>query len=359
MAKISVIIPCYNVEKYLPKCLDELIKQTYQDFEVICIDDVSTDSTPDILKKYASNDSRIIVLRQDSNQGVSAARNLGIKHATGEYILFCDSDDYYEKNALERFVTVIEKSSADAVCSKLNVIYHAHEEMKPSDLNYYSLRQLGLHKPSTKILQKLDLSTNDKMFRRSIIEQNDISFPVGLHFEDAYFAIACLSLCKNIYFLNECLYNYVRHDNSTMSDTWSNKLSDDYAIEHLYIAFKLYDFFSEHGILEKYSELFWQLLYQFSWFALSNSKTKARRSQVRAELKSFINSHRSEFQNANHDIKIKLNTLMHRRSFFTARLKMSLLKLMPLRRLQMENVSRLRDTKLEVESLLETLQSDE
>jgi len=353
--KISIIIPCYNAEKYVSKCLDSLLEQTYQDFEVICVNDVSSDDTLSILQRYAEKDSRIHIIEEPENRGVSVARNDGLDAAKGEYILFCDPDDYYELDALEEFQKAMEKSQADAVCSEINVVYHAHHEMKVSDLNYYSLKQFGLHRPSTKILQKLDLSTNDKMFRRSLIEQYQLRFPQGLHFEDAYFTVAYICICERIYFLNKHLYNYVRHDNSTMSNTWSSDNSADYAIDHLHVAFRLYDFFSEYDLLAKYADLFWQLLYQFSWFAIHNSKTRARRKEAKRELKAFVTEHQSEFRELKDETKHKINSLInHRHLFSVSRIKIFLLKFMPLRRLQAENIARLRSAKLDVESMLES-----
>ena len=95
MPKISVIVPIFNVEKYLKECLESIINQTFKDIEIICINDGSTDNSLDILNQYAEKDNRIKVITQ-SNQGLSAARNTGIKYANGEYISFIDSDDYID-----------------------------------------------------------------------------------------------------------------------------------------------------------------------------------------------------------------------------------------------------------------------
>ena len=96
---ISIIVPVYNVEAYLPQCLDSLINQTYQDLEIICVNDGSTDGSLEILQKYQSKDKRIKVVSQ-KNQGLSGARNTGISQATGEWIMFVDSDDYLLKDCV-------------------------------------------------------------------------------------------------------------------------------------------------------------------------------------------------------------------------------------------------------------------
>ena len=109
---ISLIIPVYNVEKYLARCLDSVINQTFKDLEIICIDDGSTDNSSDILQNYALKDERIVVIRQ-ANAGLSAVRNVGISRAKGEYICFIDSDDWIDFDFCEKLYNSAEKHSAD------------------------------------------------------------------------------------------------------------------------------------------------------------------------------------------------------------------------------------------------------
>ena len=105
--KVSVIIPIYNTEKYLAECLESIINQTLKQIEIICIDDGSSDGSAAILKEYAQNDLRISMYTQ-KNRGVSAARNVGVRHARGKYLFFMDSDDILEKNALEILVQTLQ-----------------------------------------------------------------------------------------------------------------------------------------------------------------------------------------------------------------------------------------------------------
>ena len=113
---ITIIVPVYNVEKYLRRCLDSIIGQTYQNLEILCIDDGSTDSSGEICKQYAAQDERIKVLRQE-NHGVSAARNKGLDAATGEYIAFVDSDDYIEADMIGRLYQALASAGAEcAIC---------------------------------------------------------------------------------------------------------------------------------------------------------------------------------------------------------------------------------------------------
>ena len=146
--KISVIIPVYNVEKYLSECLDSVVNQTLRDIEIICINDGSTDNSLSILKEYASKDSRIKIIDKE-NQGQGYARKVGLDKASGEYILFCDSDDYYsELIAFEELYNYIEKVKVDVVIfnqirnyilegyiEKIGGIYPQKEKFSYLDMN--------------------------------------------------------------------------------------------------------------------------------------------------------------------------------------------------------------------------------
>ena len=114
MPKVSVIMPVYNVEAYLAECLDSVLHQTFQDIEIICIDDASTDHSMDILREFAHKDARITLLQNDSNQRQAYARNKGMDRACGEYVLFVDSDDYIEKDLVAKGLAVAD--GVDMVC---------------------------------------------------------------------------------------------------------------------------------------------------------------------------------------------------------------------------------------------------
>lgn len=126
MDKISVIVPIYNVEKYLNKCIDSIVNQTYKNLEIILIDDGSTDGSGDICDEYAGRDMRIKVFHQE-NKGVVAARKVGIKNATGEYIGFVDGDDYIDSNMFAELYHLINKKEADIVSSGWKREYRGSE----------------------------------------------------------------------------------------------------------------------------------------------------------------------------------------------------------------------------------------
>ena len=119
---VSIIVPVYNVEKYLRKCLDSIVNQTYKNIEVICVDDGSPDNSIDILREYRAKDDRVTIIRQ-KNKGLSGARNTGIKNATGKYIMFIDSDDWVELNMVELMTKKMDNKNLElAVCGTINHI---------------------------------------------------------------------------------------------------------------------------------------------------------------------------------------------------------------------------------------------
>ncbi|MBR3628081.1 MAG: glycosyltransferase family 2 protein [Elusimicrobia bacterium] len=122
MPKISVIVPTYNVEKYLSQCLDSILNQTFKDFECICINDGSTDNSLSILQKYASKDNRIKIINQE-NKGLSGARNAALKIVTGKYITFVDSDDFVSSDYLEKLINLAEKENSDIVYCRHKMYY--------------------------------------------------------------------------------------------------------------------------------------------------------------------------------------------------------------------------------------------
>lgn len=209
MPLISIIIPVYNSELYLPECLDSVCGQTIEDSEIICINDGSTDGSLRILREYEHKDSRIIIIDQP-NQGVSAARNAGLQIASGFYVGFMDSDDTVEK---DYFATLYQRAidtQADAVYSKfLNVddfirfpkILSGQEIMKK--LLPVFFREDSLN------------AVWNKIYRREMVFSHGITFPVGIkHGEDAQFNIEFLMRAKTITFLDYCGYHYREVDGS-------------------------------------------------------------------------------------------------------------------------------------------------
>lgn len=183
--KISVIMPVYNVEKFLPQCLDSIVNQTFGDFELICINDGSTDGSLQILRDYAKKDERIHIISQ-INKGLSAARNAGLNFATGEYITFVDSDDWADLNLFEKLCDAAKKYDADIVCGEILRKY-------PSGKTRDKLR-LKEEKLYTTVNEKFAVFeiprkcyAFSRLYRRSKIQEFNLYFKEGVFFEDAGF----------------------------------------------------------------------------------------------------------------------------------------------------------------------------
>lgn len=352
---VSVIVTSFNNAKYLPKCLDALYDQTLKDIEVICIDDASDDDSAQIIRDYARHDNRFHAIVNSENLGVSASRNLATAKAKADFIMYCDADDYYEPTMCEKMHHAITTHDTDLAICEIDIIYHAHPEMRISDDNYYSLKYHGLQLVTPDLPLNTDLAPTNKIFRKSLLKRYSIEFPEGLRYEDAYFCMAYFFVSKTVFYLNERLYHYVRHQHSTMSQTWSDSHTD-FAIDHLYIAFRLYDFLSEHQLLETYGESFWQCFYAYESFALDNSKSKARIAEVKAAASDFIAQHTDSLSQVNPTLQEIIRQRSSTSFYFSAtRLKNFLLRFMPTYRLAIENIHSLRTLQNKNQELLDSI----
>jgi len=217
MAKFSIIIPVYNVEKYLSDCMNSLINQTYGDIEIICVNDGSEDNSLGILESFAQNDGRIKIINQE-NKGVSAARNTGLENATGEYVLFVDSDDWLEINACEKINSVIAPDIDIVFCNGNTrnangsvVVLQENNPVLDKKNNFFEYIE--------ECFKSLNLrSVWGKAYSREYLKKNNIKFLEDLWFgEDTYFLMC--NMCKNpqIYVMEDCLYNYRIYAQNSLS----------------------------------------------------------------------------------------------------------------------------------------------
>ncbi len=343
--KVSVIVTAYNNAKVLPKCLDALLAQTLAAIEIICIDDASTDETAKVIREYEARDARVKGIINTENIGVAAARNLGLTKAAASYIMFCDGDDYYDVEMCEKMLEKITHATprVDMVIAEIRVIYHAHEEMRISDENYYNLHFSGYQTVNESVLSETDFAPTNKIFRKSIIDKYQIRFPDGLHYEDAFFCAAYMCVCKAIYYLNEQLYTYVRRPGSIMSNTWSKKDGKDTSIDHVYIAFKLFEFLEQHNLLKRYNGAFWRLFADYERLTVHYSRSRQNTKKMREEVQNFINEHKEWFDKAPIGAQTEIRKLTAERCAPSKnRMKQILIKLLPTYRVQVENAIRLK-----------------
>lgn len=207
MVDISIIVPIYNAEKYIEKCIDSLINQTKKELEFILINDGSTDSTDELIKKY--NDKRIKYFK-NKNQGIGKTRNFGIEKATGKYLMFIDSDDYLKENTCEELYRRITKDKSDLVICDFYKIY---ENGKLEEICLPSFKPTTLKK-SPNLLIDINLSPWNKLYKTSLVKENKIKFIENLKYEDAPFVIEAFDKATKISKVDKCLNYYLIRGNS-------------------------------------------------------------------------------------------------------------------------------------------------
>lgn len=249
LVEVSIIVPVYNVEEYLEECMDSLCNQTFEDIEIICINDGSSDNSLEILEKYAENDDRISIYSQE-NKGLSASRNVGMKKVNGKYVYFMDSDDVLELNAMEVLHDLAEEKALDLIIFKMINFYDGTGERFESE--YYNMEFLKesvgedvfSYDDVKEDIVKIVANAQSKLYKADLIR--DMEFKEGCIFEDNPFLIEVILKAERIYFLNEFLYlKRVRKDSITSSN-------DERFVDIIPIANTIIDLTKKYG---RYDEL--------------------------------------------------------------------------------------------------------
>lgn len=225
MKTISVVIPVYNVEKYLSECLDSVVNQTYKNLQIILVDDGSTDSSGKICDEYAEKDNRITVVHQ-KNAGAGAAKNTGLELIDGDYFSIIDSDDYIELDMYEKMVNSLEKYNSDiAQCLFRNVFVNDSFDRKYKIKGNYP-KILTSKKFLSELLYdwKYAIFAN-KVFKTSLLK--DIRFPVGRKIDDEFFTYKLICNSKKIVNIEDVLYSYRMRKTSVMNENDSDRLIYD------------------------------------------------------------------------------------------------------------------------------------
>ncbi|MEF2918920.1 MAG: glycosyltransferase family 2 protein [Acutalibacteraceae bacterium] len=224
--KLSVIMPVYNVEKYLSTAIDSVLSQTYKNIEVILVDDGATDSSPAICEEYAKKDSRITVLHKE-NGGLSDARNYGVPYATGDYIIFFDSDDYFEDEySLSYVAEKLENENSDVLIFFFKYWYEKDGRIVEYNPNYKNITI----DTASRVTQLTDLvksnaflsSACTKAIKRTLFIENDLKFIKGITSEDIDWSARLMQCAKSFSLLNHSIYVY-RQRSLSISQTFSDK----------------------------------------------------------------------------------------------------------------------------------------
>lgn len=293
--KISVIIPVYNVEDYLTECVDSILNQTYKNYEILLIDDGSTDKSPQICDTYSEKNNKIRVIHT-RNRGLSAARNLGTEKAQGEYIFYLDSDDYVENNVLERMLKIVEQDNADIVCGNFMYTYPDRtviaikEEKEYEVLDTYSaMEQLVKGK-------KIQNFAWGKLIKKEIAQ--DHKFPVGKLFEDMYWTHYIIDQAAKVAIDYKSFVYYRQRDNS-ISYSFNIK-----SLDQLEGMIQRKEFIEEEypDLLIGYLNIMKQSAKNLSWCVVRNLKNEQKKQGI-LRLRKFYNLIN---KNINEDIEIKL-----------------------------------------------------
>ena len=222
---LSIIVPVYNVEQYINRCIKSIVNQTYQNIEIILVDDGSTDSSGDLCDKWAKADNRIVIVHK-KNGGLSSARNAGIKIAKGDYLGFVDSDDYIEVDMYHQMIeAVVEHQKDTACCGRM-----LHIGDKKLKLEFCSDRTETFDAQSAirevLLLNKIDVSACDKIYKKQLFDK--VLYPEGRISEDAAVILEILSNSNGVVHIGHPCYHYVFREDSISKSEYNHKKYDAY-----------------------------------------------------------------------------------------------------------------------------------
>lgn len=223
---ISIIVPVYKVEEYLEFCLESIRAQTYQNIEIILINDGSPDHCPEICNHYAKMDERICVVHK-KNGGLSDARNVGLQKAKGEYVAFIDSDDFVKNDYIESLYTQLQMNNADLViCDYQEVTMNTMEDLEYSKAPIIMNNSQALINTYVPQYHGMEFVTWGKLYKMSLFKDNNICFPVGKIHEDTFTTYKLLYYASKIVFFPKKLYFYRIREGSIMNSGFSEKNLD-------------------------------------------------------------------------------------------------------------------------------------
>lgn len=272
MVDITIIVPAYNVGKYIEKCMNSLVNQTKKEIEIIAIDDGSTDNTLEILKKYESEYKDLVKVFHQENKGQSLARNLGIENASGKYVGFVDSDDEIELDLLEKLWEKVKEFSYDAVAFDVNCIYPNRQIIIKSGVETDE-KQLSKEQKNNFLLNMYSISCN-KIYKKDIFKDKKLLFYPGVWFEDVLFLYKIIPSLKSIAKIDYPGYKYYQREKS-VTYTYSDRLKDINNVLE-----KLLDYYNEAGLYKEYRDeleyIYVRYMYATFIKRLSKSKDKKR-----------------------------------------------------------------------------------
>lgn len=247
-------MPVYNTEDYISKGLDSLINQTYTNIEILCIDDCSTDNSANIIKDYLNRDSRIKLFSTPQKSSPSAARNIGLANANGEYLMFCDSDDTYEETMCETMLKTIIEKDVELVTCKANIENEIIDKGLELCINS---NPEGKYILKNELKQSINVFLWNKIFKKSIVDKYKIKFPDVFIAEDNAFTMKYVSVIKNYFGLEDCLYNYIIRKKS-LTQSLAKEKAGKRKFDKLKVIEDFYDFLVKYNLFKE-EEIYFKL----------------------------------------------------------------------------------------------------
>ena len=252
MPKVSVIVPIYNVEKYLEKCINSLLSQTLEDIQIILVNDGSKDNSGNIAKEYEKNNKDRVIYVEKENGGLSDARNYGLKYATGDFIAFLDSDDYIEKNAYEEMYNKAIEENADYV--ECDFIWEFPNKIRVDKQYPY--------KNKKEMLSFVRVVAWNKLIKRQLITDNNLEFPKGLRYEDVEFTYKLIPFINKFAYVDKSFIHYVQREGSIAN------VQNERTAEIFTVLDNVIEFYKENNIYDEYRD---ELEYNYARYLLCSS----------------------------------------------------------------------------------------
>ena len=284
MELVSVIVPIYNVEKYLERCIESIRKQSYTDIEIILVDDGSSDGSSDICDKYIEKDNRISVLHK-KNGGLGDARNVGVEKAKGKYILFIDSDDRIHEKLVEETVKEAEKNQADIV-----IFDYIGEEMDGQLSDRFTFdfpERKVINASEQKNLIMNSCSAVNKLILRETWLSTNLKFPVGKYYEDLATIPKLMVQAERVVYIKEVYYYYLMREGSIMH---SKNFERNFR-ERTWAADGILNYFTEQNLFEEYKSELEYLIFENTFFVPSKEIVlNDRKSKYLEEFRNYAYS---------------------------------------------------------------------
>lgn len=270
MSKLTIIIPVYQVKPYLDRCLNSILAQSFKDFDVILVDDGSTDGSQDICDKYAEQYNNIQVIHK-RNGGLSSARNTGIEAATSKYIMFIDSDDMIHSKAAEMQISLLERHNADTCICSLQRFTNENDIDIFSNSNFKKISVITNLEAEEQLFNKKItanfVSACGKVFKRELFD--NVRFPEGRLFEDEFVTYRIYYNCSKILVLDDALYYYYVNENGITQNLTLNKRFDEYDAQEERISF-----FKNNNCIKLYHLSLLEFLHTAQWDLINCQKQK-------------------------------------------------------------------------------------